>query len=107
MDDVQINLAVGAELRAARARRNLSRAEVEELAGVPTASLQRYENGQRAVPMPTLMRLLKVLGITLGDIETAIQRAAEGQSDPPAGESPAERTRRAFSRKSAQERSHS
>lgn len=76
MDNAWINNAVGAELRAARARRDWSRDELAERSGVPAATLRRYEDGTRTVPVTTLVALVRALGIGIDDIGHAIQRAS-------------------------------
>lgn len=75
MDDARINKAVGAELRAARARQGWSREQLEERSGVSAATLRRYEAGTRSVPVETLVKLLSALKIKLADIDAAIQAA--------------------------------
>lgn len=87
MDEARINRAVGAELRAARARRGWSRAELVKRSGVSAPSLQRYENGTRSVPVDTLVHLASILDMDGGDIARAIQQAtAEQRSSPDDGE---------------------
>lgn len=75
MGNAWINSAVGAELRAARARRDWSRDELSTRSGVPTATLRRYEEGVRSVPVDTLVRLIAALDMDVADIERAIQKA--------------------------------
>ena len=81
MDNDRINRAVGAELRAARARRGWSRDELEKESGVKAASLRRYEDGSRSVPVDTLVKLLSALKISVIDIDAAI-RAADLPDEP-------------------------
>lgn len=78
MDDMWINAAVGAELRAARARRGWTRAELAEKSGVTEISIRRYESGTRSVPVDTLVALICALGLPLSDIERAIRAAKPG-----------------------------
>lgn len=81
MDDVRINKAIGDELRAARARRDWTREELVRRSGVSIASIRRYENGARSVPVDVLYRLLIELGITIDDIDRAIRRASADDSE--------------------------
>lgn len=69
-----LNRAVGAELRAERARVGWSRSETADRAGVPAISLQRYEDGARAIPIPALWRLLTAFGVDFADFEAAVNR---------------------------------
>lgn len=92
MDASRINKAVGAELRAARARQGWTREQLEEASGVSVVSIRRYEGGTRSVPVDTLVKLVVALKISISDIDKAIRAAS---SDPPSGtESPAEARRR-------------
>lgn len=75
MDDLRINTAVGAEIRAARARCGWSRKELSARSEVPAATLRRYEDGSRAIPVGTLVRLTTALEIDISDINRVIQRA--------------------------------
>lgn len=76
MDDVRINKAVGAELRAARARRGWSREELSKRSGVTVISMRRYEAGTRSVPVDALAYLMSALDLDVADIDRAIKRAA-------------------------------
>lgn len=80
MDESRINQAVGAELRAARARQDWTREQLAEASGVPAVSIRRYESGARSIPVATLVALVTALKISISDIDKAIQAAAE--SDP-------------------------
>lgn len=75
IDEEAFNRAAGSELRAARARRKWSRAQLEQESCIPQASIKRYEDGDRALPLPTLARLLDALGVSFADFDAAIRRA--------------------------------
>ncbi|PQM45714.1 hypothetical protein C1Y40_04158 [Mycobacterium talmoniae] len=77
MDASRINLAVGAELRAARARHGWSREELAERSGVSPVSIRRYEGGMRSIPVDVLVCLIEVLKIDIADIDRAIQRSGD------------------------------
>ncbi|WP_051407497.1 helix-turn-helix domain-containing protein [Nocardia sp. CNY236] len=72
-----INRAVGNELRAARARRNLTRPRLAELTGLGVSTIQRFENGERSPDMQQLHALCTALdipmrefvGLALRDVE--------------------------------------
>nr|WP_165965033.1 helix-turn-helix transcriptional regulator [Mycobacterium eburneum] len=81
MDANRINSAVGAELRAARARRGWSREELAEKSGVSPASIKRYEGGTRAIPVDVLVCLIDVLKIDIADIDRAIQRSDDEDAE--------------------------
>lgn len=91
MDDNRINQAVGAELRAARARQGWTREQLEEASGVPIVSIRRYEGGSRSIPVDTLVKLVVALKISISDIDKAIRAAT---SDPPSGLEPSPKPRR-------------
>jgi len=96
MDNEWINEAVGAELRAARARRGWSREQLAERSGIPAATLRRYEDGTRSIPVDTLSAVVAELGLSVADIDRAIQQARP---------TAAQRTRTGFQRQSAQKHS--
>lgn len=77
MDDLRINKAIGAELRAARARRDWSRDQLAEASGVPTPTLRRYEDGIRSIPVSSLVRVLDALKVTAADFDAAVRRELE------------------------------
>lgn len=91
MDDNRINQAVGAEIRAARARQGWTREQLEEASGVPIVSIRRYEGGTRSIPVDTLVKLVSALKITISDIDNAIRAASP---DPPSGAEPSTEARR-------------
>ena len=86
MDDARINRAVGAELRAARARRGWSRSELVERSGVSLPSLRRYEDGLRSVPVGALVRLISELNMDVADIDRAIRQASVNDEKAPEGD---------------------
>ncbi|MBF6356533.1 helix-turn-helix transcriptional regulator [Nocardia higoensis] len=62
-----INRAVGNELRAARARRDLTRQQLAGLTGLAVSTIQRFENGDRSPDMQQLHALCSALGIPMRD----------------------------------------
>ena len=84
MDASRINKAVGAELRAARARQGWTREQLEAESGVSVVSIRRYEGGSRSVPVDTLVKLVVALKISISDIDKAIREAT---TDPSGAES--------------------
>lgn len=101
MDDDRINQAVGAELRAARARKGWTRNQLVEASGVNGMSIRRYEEGVRAVPVDTLVRLIAALELEIADIDRAIRKARDisGPSPGSIDRSSAARRMRAKARK--------
>ena len=63
MDEKGIDRALGAEIRAQRARRNWTRAELATRAGISESSIQRFESGQRSVTVANLVSLGEALRI--------------------------------------------
>ncbi|GAB0103379.1 hypothetical protein JMUB6875_23520 [Nocardia sp. JMUB6875] len=59
-----INRAVGDELRAARARRDLTRPQLAEASGVAISTIQRFENGERSPDMHQLFALCNALDVS-------------------------------------------
>lgn len=59
----QIIKAVAAELRAARARCNITQDELAKKSGVSKASICRFETGERTPKLPQLFLLCSALGI--------------------------------------------
>ena len=54
----------GHRLREARLAAGLSQSELEELSGIPKASLSRYENGHVEPSIQTLARLARALNVS-------------------------------------------
>lgn len=63
MDDYgkRFNAAVAAELRAQRARVQMTFEQLAESAGISKISAIRYLNGQRPIPIPELAALARAL----------------------------------------------
>jgi DNA-binding XRE family transcriptional regulator len=60
-----LNVAVGNELRALRAKRRLSRLALAAAAGMGVSTIQRFENGERSPDMQQLYVLCQVLNVTV------------------------------------------
>lgn len=69
------NKAIGAALRAERARLGWSRDQTHEATGIPPSTLRRYESGERAITAPTLWKLLEAFGIGFGDFMHQVERS--------------------------------
>jgi transcriptional regulator with XRE-family HTH domain len=65
--------ALAAELRAARARLQMSFPEIATATGIPRNTLLRYFNGQRDIPVPTFGRIARALNLSPGDLLDAVQ----------------------------------
>ncbi|MGW4364635.1 helix-turn-helix domain-containing protein [Nocardia takedensis] len=65
-----INRAVGNELRAARARRDLTRQQLAELTGLAVSTIQRFENGERSPDMQQLHALCGALEVPMREFVT-------------------------------------
>lgn len=69
-----INRAVGAELRAARARRDFTRQQLAALTGLAVSTIQRFENGERSPDMQQLHALCTALEIPMREfVELALK----------------------------------
>lgn len=53
------------EIKAARAQRKLSQADLARLAGIPLRTYQRLESGDGGAKLDTLIRALDALGLSL------------------------------------------
>ena len=62
--------AIGAEVRAARARRSMSQASTAQAVGISRDHFSHCENGDAPFPLPVLIRLSDVLGVTLAELVT-------------------------------------
>lgn len=60
-----IDHAIGAQLRAERAKKDYSRERLQELSGVSMKSIQRFEEAQRSPAMQQLAKLCAALEITV------------------------------------------
>ncbi|WP_460721578.1 helix-turn-helix domain-containing protein [Nocardia heshunensis] len=77
-----INRAVGDELRAARARRDLTRPQLAEASGVAISTIQRFENGERSPDMHQLFALCNALDISPLEIMDRAVRIVKGSLSP-------------------------
>ncbi|WP_342801011.1 helix-turn-helix transcriptional regulator [Nocardia sp. No.11] len=68
MTVAEANKAIGAELRAARAKRDYSREELSDLSGVPVMTIRRAEAGTAAIKAPTLIALCRALEVPVGPL---------------------------------------
>lgn len=70
--------AVSETIRAERAARRLSQAELARKAGIPRATYVRYETGERTPNMAVGFRIAQAMGIPLDVFSRRIEeRAAE------------------------------
>lgn len=60
-----LNVAIGDELRALRAKRRLSRKELAARVGMGISTIQRFENGERSPDMQQLYQLCQALDTTV------------------------------------------
>jgi transcriptional regulator with XRE-family HTH domain len=56
--------ALGARLRAARLRRDMSQSALAEKVGVHVQTILKLESGNPATSLATMLRVLKVLGLS-------------------------------------------
>lgn len=68
MDAHSINRAVGAEIRAARAKRGYSQRELAERAGIGFSTLRRLESGERAADIPQLRTICCALRVDMAEL---------------------------------------
>ncbi|MBH0778747.1 helix-turn-helix domain-containing protein [Nocardia bovistercoris] len=76
-----INRAVGNELRAARARRDLTRQQLADLTGLAVSTIQRFENGERSPDMQQLHALCGALDIPMREFVSSALRDIERPND--------------------------
>lgn len=57
------NAAVAAELRAERARKELSLDQLVAASGIAKSTVQRYLGGKRDIPIPSLVELCRALDV--------------------------------------------
>ncbi|MER5836712.1 helix-turn-helix domain-containing protein [Rhodococcus erythropolis] len=62
MDIEQLNRMIGDEIRAARARMNLSREALATKTGLSSKTIQRLENGERPADMAQMGAICEVFG---------------------------------------------
>jgi len=76
-----IDSAVGAELRALRAKRRLSQDELSRVSGVGKRTIARFEAGERSPDLHQLYALCRVLNIAPGDFMATVMSEIESVSD--------------------------
>lgn len=64
MDSTRFAAAVAAELRAERARKQLSQDDLVEATGLSKSAVVRYLNGQREIPLPAYFALCDALHVS-------------------------------------------
>ena len=70
---------VGDEIRAARARANLSREALAAKSGISAKTIQRLENGERPADVCQMLALCEVFGMEITDLlGRAVARIALG-----------------------------
>ncbi len=74
---------VGQRLAAARLQRGLAQTDVAERAGLAPSYVSRIENGKVQPTLPTLMKLVRVLGADLSEIVGPEPRPATRQGPCP------------------------
>jgi len=71
-----LNRMIGDELRAARARKHLSRAALAELSDISAKTIQRIENGERPADLSQMASLCDALDEPItGIVARAVERA--------------------------------
>jgi len=60
----RFNAAVAAELRAERARKGVTYAEIIKASGIAQSTLQRYLKGERDIPLPAFQDLCRALSVS-------------------------------------------
>lgn len=73
----RFNEAVAAELRAERARKGSTYAEIIEATGIAQSTLQRYLKGERDIPVPAYMDLCRALQVDPRLIFERAEKAVE------------------------------
>ena len=78
-----VNVAVGDELRALRAKRRLSRQALASSTGLGISTIQRFENGERSPDMQQLYLLCQALDVPVREFVALalkdIERTDRGQ----------------------------
>lgn len=69
--------AVAGELRAERARRKISYAQIIRETGIAQSTLQRYLKGEREIPVPVYMDICRSLGVSAAALLDRVQDALE------------------------------
>ncbi len=78
MDTNQLAEAIGAQLRAERARANLTLREAGDRAGVHYVSISRYEQGKLPT-LDALYRLAEAYGIEIGALLPLVKDVSEAK----------------------------
>ena len=68
MDAQTIDQAVGAEIRAARAKRGYSQRELAERAGIGFSTIRRLESGERSADVVQLNSICRALRVSMPDL---------------------------------------
>lgn len=74
MDVSQANAAIGANLRALRAKRDYSRVKLSQLSGIPVITIRRIEDGERAAPVTTLIAICRALKADPAEFLNVVQQ---------------------------------
>lgn len=74
---------VGSALRRLRAERGYSQAEISRRSGLSTSRMSRYESGETEPSLSSLNRILDALGVSLSDLDSALESARSGFEPPP------------------------
>jgi transcriptional regulator with XRE-family HTH domain len=69
-----VNAALGAEIRATRSRKNMTRDTLSEISGITPTQIERIENNKRDMSVTQLFRLSDALGL---DPEDIVRRAVD------------------------------
>lgn len=73
-DGAEIRTRLGAEIRAARARRGYSQAELADLSGISRSAILRFESGERSIDIVRLFALAEALRVSPGSLLDAAQK---------------------------------
>lgn len=69
--------AVAAELRSAKARRNITEAQIATELGIHRVSVSRYLSGVRSIPIATLAELCRALDLDAFELVNKAEIAAK------------------------------
>ncbi|WP_175648047.1 helix-turn-helix domain-containing protein [Nocardia donostiensis] len=73
-EETKLDAALGAEVRALRARRGWSQEVLAEHAGYNKKTITRLERGERAMTMAQLYKICKVFGVRPSELVTAAEK---------------------------------
>lgn len=73
-DHSALNMAFGDEIRAARARLRLTRAQLSEASGVSAKTIQRIESGERSADLEQMAALCGVLDESIANLVDRVVR---------------------------------